>query len=161
MFESKYLNICTILNMYEWGTILFENIEETMLLNHEKSYILTEIWAFLCHSLPPPTLPITQDWKFGIFCCFLSFLVPHILVVSKYHKIFPVWLSQLLSLFHSFGYSIATLYWDFCQSLLSAVLFLAPGEGSCPGLPVAEPLSIKQGYCRAEGYAPGIQTPKF
>lgn len=33
--------------------------------------------------------------------------------------------------------------------------------GVLPGLPVAEPFSIKQGYCRAEGYAPGIQTPSF
>lgn len=85
----------------------------------------TEIWNFLCQRLTP-TLPITEDWKFSIFCCLLSFLFP----ACWSHTVFPAWPSQLLSPFHSFGHSlVTTLHWGFCKSLLTAALFSAQVRG--------------------------------
>lgn len=118
-----------------------------------KTIRATEIWNFLCQRLTP-TLPITGDWKFGIFCCLLSFLFP----AGWSYTIFPVWPSQLLSPFHSFGHSlVATLHWGFCKSLLTAALFSAQVRG-LPGPPLAEPFPTK-GYCRAEGHATGSPSP--
>lgn len=125
-----------------------------MLLSHEKPGVLQNRRFPVSKAYPDPTNnPRLKTWPL--------LLSPVLFPTCWSCAVFPVWPSQLLSPFHSFGHSlVTTLHWGLYKSLLTAGLFFAQVRGPDLVLLWLTP-SLQKDTAELRDMPPGVQALTF